>query len=73
MQNFVVVLSYGLDQLSVEGFSFFLKLRGDVTGEVFSANGVILPDNRLHGNQIHHTFELVFLADGNLYRNGLGI
>src|ERR1700694_1624433 len=57
----------------MEGFSFFLKLRGNVTGEVFSANSVILPDDRFHGNQIHNAFELIFLADGNLDGNGLGI
>ena len=73
MQDFVVVLGDGLDQLRVEGFRFLLQLGGNFFGDVLGAHRLVLPDDRLHVDQIDDAFELVFLADGNLNRDGLGI
>ena len=39
---------------------------------IFRAHGVVLPDNRLHVDQVDDALELVFLADGKLNRDGLG-
>ena len=36
-------------------------------------NGVVFPDDRLHLDQIDDAFEFIFLADGNLNRDWLGI
>ncbi len=61
-----------LNQLCVEGFGFLLQLGGNFFGEIFGPNRVVLPDDRLHVDQIDDALELVFLADGKLNRDGLG-
>ena len=52
MQNFVVVLGNGLDQLRMEGFRFFLQILGEdvykrqtVTGRTspFESNSCVMP------------------------------
>src|SRR4029077_20979811 len=57
----------------MEGFGFFLQLGRNWAGRVLGADGVILPDNRLHLDEVDYAFELVFLADGNLDGDRLGI
>ena len=73
VQDLVVVFSDSLDQLRVEGFGFLLQLGRNFAGNVLGADRVVLPDDRLHLDEIDHAFELVFLADGNLDRDGLGV
>ena len=53
--------------------AFFFRSAGISSVIVFGAHGLVLPDDRLHVDQIDDAFELVFLADGNLNRDGLGI
>src|ERR1700730_16577638 len=57
----------------MERFGLLLQFGGDLTRDVLSTDGVILPDDRLHFDEIDYTFELVFLADGNLNGDGLGV
>src|ERR1700730_2687690 len=57
----------------MERFGFLLQFGRDLTGDILSTDRVILPDNRLHLDEIDYTFELVFLADGNLDWDGLGV
>src|SRR4029077_14027530 len=57
----------------MEGFGLFLQLGGNCAGRVLGTDGVILPDNRLHFDEVDYPFELVFLADGDLNGDGLGI
>src|SRR5436853_845173 len=54
-------------------FCFLLQLSWNFTSDVHSTYGVILPDNRLHFDEIDYPFELIFLADGNLDGDGLGV
>ena len=73
MQNLVVVLSDGLDQLGVKRFRFLLQLSRDRLGNVLRAHGLVRPDDRLHIDQINDALELVFLADWNLDRYRFGV
>ena len=73
VQHLVVVFGDGLDQRGVERFRFFLQFGGNLAGDVLGANGVVLPDDRLHLDEVDYAFELVFLSDGNLDRDGLGV
>src|SRR5579864_7282354 len=73
VQDFVVILSNRLDQLGVKRFSFLLKLGRNRARRIFGSDRVILPDNRLHFDEVNYAFEFVFLADGDLDGNGLGI
>ena len=57
----------------MEGFGFLLQLGGNLFDDVLGAHGLVVPDDRLHLDQIDDAFELVFLSDGNLDRDGLGI
>ncbi len=52
--------------------AFFFSSAGISSVIVLGAHGVVFPDDRLHVDQIDDAFELVFLADGNLDRDGLG-
>src|SRR5262249_34506847 len=63
----------GLDQLRMERFRLLLQVFGNFFDYVFSAQRFIFPDDRLHGDQINHAFELVFLSDGDLDGYGAGI
>src|ERR1700731_2190296 len=49
----------------MKGFGFLLEFGGNRPRNIFGANSVILPDNRLHFDEVDHTLELVFLADRN--------
>ena len=73
MQHLVVIFGDGFDQRGVEGFGFLLQFGGNFAGDVLGADGVVLPDDRLHLDEIDNASELVFLSDGNLDRDGLGI
>src|ERR1700676_332146 len=57
----------------MEGFGFLLQLWRNRAGDVFCADGVVGPRDRLHLDEIDDAFEFIFLADGNLNRDGLGI
>src|SRR5580698_10672005 len=57
----------------MEGFGLLLKISGNRARGVFGADGVILPNNGLHLDQVHNAFELVFLPDGNLDGDRLGV
>src|SRR6266851_7009488 len=57
----------------MERLSLFLQLRGNIGGLILRAYRLVLPDDGLHGDQIHHASKLVFLSDGNLNRDGLGV
>src|SRR5882724_10594258 len=73
MQDLVVILRNGLNQLSVKSFRLFLKIRRDLFCNVLRANGLVVPHDGLHLDQIHYTFELIFLSDGDLNRDRSGI
>src|SRR5208282_4248668 len=73
VQNVVVVLGDGFDQLRMERLRLFLQVRGNVGGLILRAYGLVCPDHGLHGDHVHHAAKLVFLSDGNLNRDWLGI
>ncbi len=73
MQNFVVVLGYRLDQLGMERFRLLLQVGRNRLDLILRAHGLVIPDDRPHLDQIDDAFELVFLSDGNLDRDGLGV
>ena len=73
VQHLVVVFGNGFDQLGMEGFSLLLQFGGNFFGEYSAPDGVVLPHDRLHVDQVDDALELVFLTDGNLNRDGLGI
>ena len=72
MQNLVVVLRDALYQLRVKRFCLLLQVFGNLFRLVFRAHGLVRPHDRLHIDQIDDSDELIFLADGNLDRDGLG-
>src|ERR1017187_5349878 len=69
VQNLVVILGNGFDQLRVKRLGLFLQVRGNVAYLVFGADRVIFPDDGLHGDQIDHAAKLVFLSYGDLNRD----
>jgi len=73
VQNVVVVFGTVFDQLGVEGLGLFLEVGGNVADYVLRANRVVGPDDGLHGHQIDDSVKLIFLSDGNLNGDGLGI
>ena len=73
VQNVVIILGDGFDQLRMERLSLFLQFRGNLGGLVLRAYGLVFPDDGLHGDQVHHSAKLVFLSDGNLNRDRLGV
>ena len=73
VQNVVIVLGDGFDQLRVERFRLFLQVRGNLADDVLGANRLVVPDDGLHLDQVDDTAKLVFLSDGNLNRDGLGV
>ena len=73
VQNLVVVFGNGFDQLGVERFRFFLQFRRNRPRHIFRADGFVLPDDRLHLDEIDHAAKFVFLSDGNLNRDWLGV
>ena len=73
MQEVVVVLDDGFNHLIVEGIGFLFQFFGDFFRDVFRAQSLVLPHDRLHLKQIDDAFELVFLSDGKLNGNGAGI
>src|SRR6185295_7501378 len=73
VQHLIVILGDGFNQLGVECFRFLLQLGRNLPGDVLGAYGVVLPDDRLHLDEIDYTLELIFLSDRNLNRDGLGI
>ncbi len=73
MQHVVVVFSNAFDQLRAEGFCFLQQLGGNLLDLVLGAERLVVPHDRLHGNQVDYTFELCFLSDGDLYGYGTGI
>ncbi len=72
VQDFVVVLGDGLNQLGMKRFRFLFQFGGNFFGQVFRAHGVVLPDDRLHVDEVDDAAELVFLTDGKLNGDGLG-
>ena len=53
--------------------AFFFRSAGISSVSILRAHGLVIPDDRLHLDQIDHALELVFLSDGNLNRDRLGI
>src|SRR6266849_6877781 len=73
VQNFVIVLGDGFDKLRMERLSLFLQFRGNIGGLILRANRLVLPNDGFHGDQIHHSSKLVFLSNGDLNRDWLGV
>ena len=73
MQHFVVIFGDGLYQLHAERFSFLYQVGRNRLDRVFSAQGLIVPDNGFHLDHVDHTFELGFLSDGDLNRDWLSV
>src|SRR5215469_16215008 len=73
VQHLVIALGHGFHQLDVEGLGFLFQLGGNLVGIELSSQGFIFPDDGLHRQQIDDAFELVFLSDGNLDGDGLGV
>ncbi len=73
VQNLVVVFGNGLDQLRMERFGLFLQFGRNLFRLIFRAHRLVIPHDGLHGDQVDHAPELVFLSDGNLNRDRLGI
>ncbi len=73
VQDVVVVLGNRLHQLSMECFRLLLQFGGDRLGDIFRAHGLVVPDDRLHVDQVDHSTKLVFLSDRNLDRDRLGV
>src|SRR6267143_5325709 len=57
----------------MERLGLLLQFRGNIGGLILRAYRLVLPDDGLHGDQVHHSAKLVFLSDGNLNRDRLGI
>src|SRR5205807_8369191 len=57
----------------MERFSLLLQFRRNIGGLILGADRLVCPDDGLHGDQIHHSAKLVFLSDGNLNRDWLGV
>ena len=53
--------------------AFFFSSAGISSVIVLGAHGFVVPDDRLHLDQIDDAAELVFLSDGNLDRYWLGV
>src|SRR5581483_247671 len=73
VQQFVVVLSGGLDQLRVESFRLLAQVLGNFFDYVLGAQGLVFPQNGLHLQQVNDAFEIGFLADGHLDGDGAGV
>src|SRR5208282_2237573 len=63
----------GFDQLRMKRLSLFPQVRGNVGGLILRAYSLVCPDDGFHGDHIHHSAKLVFLSDGNLNRDRLGV
>ena len=70
VQDFVVVLGDGLDQLGMERLGLFLHIGRDFFGLVLRAHCLVFPDDGLHLDQVDDADKLRFLADGDLNRDG---
>ncbi len=57
----------------MECFGFLLQFGRNCFRNVFRAHGLVIPNDGLHVDQVNHAPELIFLADWNLDRDGLGI
>ncbi len=57
----------------MEGFGFLFQVGGNFFDNVLGAQGLIIPDNGPHFDQVHDAFEFIFLSDGDLDRDRLGI
>ncbi len=55
------------------GLGLLLQLFRNLFDVVLGAHRFVFPDDRFHGHQVDDAFELVFLSDGQLDRDGLGI
>jgi hypothetical protein len=53
--------------------AFFCSSAGISPTWILRVDGVVRPDDGLHGDQVHHSAKLVFLSNGNLNRDGLGV
>src|ERR1019366_5032830 len=69
----IVVFDDGLDRDLVVGGGFLLQLCWNFLDLILGAQALVIPDDRFHGHEIDDTFELVFLADGQLNGNGARI
>ena len=58
-----------LDHLFPVFAGFFQQIGGDFDDVVLGAQRLILPDDRLHFDQVDNAFELILGADGKLYRH----
>ena len=57
----------------MKGFGFLFEFRGNFFGDVLGAHGVVLPDDRVHIDQIDDALKLIFLPNGDLNRDRLGV
>ena len=67
------MLGDGIEKLGVESFSILLQVLGDLGGLVLRAEGLVVPDDRFHLDEIDDAFEIGFLADGDLDGYGAGV
>ena len=69
----VIVFNDRLDEDLMVSSSLLFQLFRNFLDMVFGANGLVMPDDRLHGHQVNDAPELVFLPNRQLDRHWLGI
>ena len=57
----------------MKSFGFLPELGGNLFHHVLGAHGLIFPNDGLHGDEIDHALEFVFLSDGDLNSDRLGV
>jgi len=69
VENLVVGVGNGLDQRMAGDLGGLKQLGGNLFDRVFGAHGLVVPENRLHRDEIDHAQKLCFRTDLNVDRN----
>ncbi len=69
LQQHIVGLGDDFNQLQAEGLGLLQQIGGNLFDGVLGAHGLVVPENRLHLDQIDDALEVGFGADGNLQRH----